>query len=170
MRIKNFSANTLMAFVSVPKDLSKVKTKLAFNLTRRQLVCFSIAGAIGIPIYFLTREPIGTSAAVLVMIALMMPLFFLAMYEKDGQPAEVVLRNMLRAKLWPAARPYRTENLYEYLETAGHLDDAHLTTNTTMQSGKTAKEADNFAKQKQATKATGTTSAKKRRAGTKKRG
>ena len=161
-----------MAFVSVPKDLSKVKTKLAFNLTRRQLVCFSIAGAIGIPAYFLMREPIGTSAAVLVMIALMMPLFFLAMYEKDGQPAEVVLRNMLRAKLWPAARPYRTENLYEYLETAGQLDEAASNVATAKQSNFNThlKEADNLAKQKQATKATGTTSAKKRRAGTKKRG
>ena len=30
-----------MAYVPVPKDLSKIKTKLAFNLTKRQLVCFS---------------------------------------------------------------------------------------------------------------------------------
>ena len=29
-----------MAYVPVPKDLSKVKTKVAFNLTKRQLVCF----------------------------------------------------------------------------------------------------------------------------------
>lgn len=29
-----------MAYVPVPKDLSKIKTKLAFNLTKRQLVCF----------------------------------------------------------------------------------------------------------------------------------
>ena len=37
-----------MPFVSVPKDLSKVKTKVAFNLTRRQLICFSVAGFIGV--------------------------------------------------------------------------------------------------------------------------
>ena len=30
-----------MAFVPVPKDLSKVKTKVAFNLTKRQLICFA---------------------------------------------------------------------------------------------------------------------------------
>ncbi len=30
-----------MPFVSVPKDLDKVKTKVALNLTKRQLVCFS---------------------------------------------------------------------------------------------------------------------------------
>ena len=29
-----------MAYVPVPKDLTKVKTKVAFNLTKRQLVCF----------------------------------------------------------------------------------------------------------------------------------
>jgi len=93
-----------MAFVSVPKDLSKVKTKVAFNLTKRQLICFSIAGAIGLPVYFLTRVPIGTSAAVLVMIALMLPFFFIAMYEKDGLPAEIVIRNIIRVKLWPGTR------------------------------------------------------------------
>ena len=32
-----------MPYVPVPKDLTKVKTKLAFNLTKRQLVCFSSA-------------------------------------------------------------------------------------------------------------------------------
>ncbi len=30
-----------MAYVPVPKDLTKVKTKVMFNLTRRQLVCFT---------------------------------------------------------------------------------------------------------------------------------
>ena len=29
-----------MAFVSVPKDLTKVKNKIIFNLTKRQLICF----------------------------------------------------------------------------------------------------------------------------------
>ena len=28
-----------MAYVSVPKDLTKVKNKVAFNLTKRQLIC-----------------------------------------------------------------------------------------------------------------------------------
>ena len=29
-----------LAYVPVPKDLTKVKTKVAFNLTKRQLGCF----------------------------------------------------------------------------------------------------------------------------------
>lgn len=101
-----------MPYVPVPKDLTKVKTKVAAGLTKRQLICFSLAGLVGLPVYFLTRGAIGNSAAVLLMIGLMMPFFFFAMYERDGQPAEKILKNRLRHKLWPKKRPYRTENLY----------------------------------------------------------
>ncbi|MDL2231979.1 PrgI family protein [Ruminococcaceae bacterium OttesenSCG-928-L11] len=109
-----------MPYVQIPKDLGRVRTKVALNLTKRQLICFGCAAAIGIPVYLLTRAPLGTEAAVLLMIGLMLPFFFLAMYEKDGQPAEKVLRNMLRARLWPGKRPYKTDNLYAYLQKGGH--------------------------------------------------
>jgi len=108
-----------MPFVPVPKDLSRVKTKVALNLTKRQLICFGCAAAVGIPTYLLTREPLGMEGAVLLMIGLMLPLFFLAMYEKDGQPAEKILRNWLRARLWPGKRPYKTANIYQYLHEEG---------------------------------------------------
>lgn len=108
-----------MPFVPVPKDLSKVKTKVALNLTKRQLICFGSAAAIGVPIYLLSRETLGGEGAMLLMIGIMLPLFFLAMYEKDGQPAEKILRNILRTHLWPGERPYRTRNLYEIIEKEG---------------------------------------------------
>ena len=105
-----------MAFyVNVPKDLSKVKNKVVFNLTKRQLVCFGIAAAIGFPFYFLTRGLIGNSNAATVMVMLMVPAFIFAMYEKDGLPAEKLLFNRLRFMLWPKERPYKTNNLYQYL-------------------------------------------------------
>ena len=75
-----------MAYVPVPNDLSRIKTKLAFNLTKRQLICFSIAGGIGIPFYLFTRSHIGNSTALFLMIGLMMPCFLFAMFEKDGLP------------------------------------------------------------------------------------
>ena len=77
-----------MAYVPVPNDLSRIKTKLAFNLTKRQLICFSIAGGIGIPFYLFTRSHIGNSTALFLMIGLMMPCFLFAMFEKDGLPFE----------------------------------------------------------------------------------
>ena len=108
-----------MAYVSVPNDLTKIKSKLAFNLTKRQLICFGGAALIGIPTYLLTRSVIGNTAAMLLMIALMLPCFFFAMYERDGLPFEKVLRNIIRSRLlWPRTRPYKTENFYAYLMNA----------------------------------------------------
>lgn len=108
----------LMAIsVAVPKNLSGIKTKVAMNLTKRQLVCFGSAGAVGIPFYIFTKGVIGTQASALIMVALMLPFFFLAMYEKDGFPAEKILYFMLRQKiLTPGIRPYKSENLYRQLE------------------------------------------------------
>ena len=103
-----------MPYVNVPNDLSRIKTKLAFNLTKRQLICFGGAAAVGVPAYLFTRSAIGSTGAMFLMIALMLPAFLLAMYERDGLPLEKVVRNILRAKLLrPGARPYRTENFYQ---------------------------------------------------------
>lgn len=106
-----------MAYVPVPKDLTKVKTKVALNLTKRQLIFFSLAGITGIPFYLLTRRAIGSDVAAIFMVTIMLPFFFLAMYEKDGLPFEKVMGNLLRQKFFsPAVRPYRTENFYAQVE------------------------------------------------------
>ena len=105
-----------MPYCNIPNDLSKIKTKMAFNLTKRQLLCFSAAAVVGIPTYIFTRSAIGNSAAMFLMIALMLPFFFVAMYERDGLPAEKVARNIIRAMfIRPGARPYKTENFYAFL-------------------------------------------------------
>lgn len=105
-----------MPFVPVPKDLNRVKTKVAFNLTKRQLICFGAGGLAGIPTYIFTRGSIGNEPAALLMIGLMMPFFFFGIYEKDGQPLEKILGHFLRAQLLaPKARPYQTSNLYAAL-------------------------------------------------------
>jgi len=108
--------------VSVPKDLTKVKSKVMFNLTKRQVVCLGIAAALGLPFYFFTKGHIGTSNAATGMVIIMLPAFFFAMYEKDGLPFEKILMNMVRVKLLrPAIRRYEVENLYETGEELLHL-------------------------------------------------
>lgn len=103
--------------VPVPKDLSGIKTKVALNLTKRQIICFSGAALVGVPLYFLTKGVIGTQAAALIMVGVMLPFFFLAMYSRDGFPAEKILYFMIRQKyLTPGIRPYKSENLYQRLE------------------------------------------------------
>ena len=66
-------------YVNVPNDLSKVKTKMAFNLTRRQLVCFGIAAAVGVPSYLLARGTLGNTGAMFLMLVVALPAFLLAM-------------------------------------------------------------------------------------------
>jgi len=103
-----------MAFVTVPKDLTKVKNKLIFNLTRRQIICLGIAAAVGLPFYFLTRSAIGTSNAATGMVLLMLPAFLFAMYEKDGLPLEKILKNIITTKYRrPGVRKYEMTNLYD---------------------------------------------------------
>ena len=108
-----------MAFVSVPKDLTKVKNKVALNLTKRQLICLSAAAVIGLPFYFLTKDWIGTTNAATGMVLLMLPAFLFAMYEKDGMPLEKILWYVVTVKLLkPSVRRYEVENWYEEKEQA----------------------------------------------------
>ena len=103
-----------MPYVNVPNDLSKIKTKMAFNLTKRQLVCFGCAAAVGIPSYLFARGSIGNTGAMFAMLVIMLPAFLLAMYEKDGMPLDKVLMNIIRVKCFqPAIRRYEVKNLYE---------------------------------------------------------
>ena len=105
------------AYVSIPRDFSKVKDKILFNLTKRQLICFSMAALIGVPFFFLLKRTGNISLAALGMMAVMMPLFLVAMYEKDGQPLEVVLLHVIESQfLRPKIRPYQTNNYYAVLK------------------------------------------------------
>ena len=112
-----------MAYVPVPKDLSKIKTKVAFNLTKRQIVCFAVALLLGLPLFFLLKDSAGTSLAAFVMIVIMLPCFLMAMYEKHGQPLETVIKNIVETKfVRPKERPYQTENFYAVIEKQRKLE------------------------------------------------
>ena len=111
-----------MAYVPIPKDLTKVKTKVALGLTKRQLVCFGAAAAIGLPLFFILRGAIPISAAAMLMIIVMLPFFMLAMYERHGQPLEKVVKDIIETKLIrPKVRPYQTDNLYAATERQAKL-------------------------------------------------
>lgn len=106
-----------MAYVSVPKDLTHVKSKMLFGLTKRQIVCFGAALLMGLPLFFMLRGIVPTSAAALVMIFAMLPGLLFGLYEKHGQPLEVVIGQIVRNRFtMPKARPYQTNNLYAVLE------------------------------------------------------
>ena len=108
------------SYISVPKDLTRVKNKVAFGLTKRQLICFAFAILIGVPVYFWLKEITVPNIASIGMMVVMMPLFFVAMYEKNGQPLEVILNHYIQANfVRPKVRPYKTKNYYRLLEEQG---------------------------------------------------
>ena len=102
------------AYVPVPRDLSRVKTKIFLNLTKRQIVCFGAAALLGVPSFFLLKAHTSVTVAVMAMVIIMLPMFFLALYEKNGYPAEIVLKHFIVSRFVRSKiRPYRTDNYYE---------------------------------------------------------
>lgn len=78
---------------------------------------------IGLPLFFLLKDSAGTSLAAMAMIVVMLPCFLFAMYEKHGQPLEVIAKNIIQTRfIRPKERPYRTENLYAVLERQRNLE------------------------------------------------
>ncbi len=105
------------SYISVPRDLTKVKSKIVLGLTKRQLICFSVAALIGVPSFFLIKSVSEINVAVMGMMVIMMPIFFFAMYEKNGRPLEVYLGHFIEAVfIRPKKRPFRTDNYYAALE------------------------------------------------------
>lgn len=106
-----------MAYVTIPKDLTKVKSKVMFGLTKRQLICFGSAALVGVPLFFLLKTAVSSSAATFCMIVVMLPFFLLAMYERHGQPLEAVAGQIIRSMFQRTKeRPYQTNNFYDALE------------------------------------------------------
>ena len=113
----------MAAYIPVPRDLTRVKSKILFNLTKRQLICFGAGALIGVPSFFLLKTLGTTGMAVICMMVIMMPFFFLGMYEKDGQPLEKIAKQFIEVKfVRPKVRPYRTNNYYAALIRQAELE------------------------------------------------
>lgn len=112
-----------MAYVTIPKDLSRIQSKVLFGLTKRQVICFGAAALVGVPLFFLAKASLGTTTAALCMILVMLPFFLFAMYEKNGQPLEVFLGHLIQNKfIRPKVRIYQTNNLYSALVRQSQLE------------------------------------------------
>ena len=101
-----------MAYVKVPKDLSKVKTKVALNLTKRQLIGFSIAGLLGFPVYLLCKNFLSTDISMILMSIVVLPILFATLYEKDNLPFEKHLAYIVRFHKAKKIRVYKIKSIY----------------------------------------------------------
>lgn len=106
-----------MPYVTVPKDLSKVKKKTFFNrFTTRQVICIVLAAVLGIPTYLGIKNFIGTDIAGVVMVLVMFPVFLFT-GEIEGQPFEKILKNYIETHYTRVTtRPYETENIYDAIQ------------------------------------------------------
>ena len=103
--------------VFVPKDLSKIKTKFLFGLTRRQCLFFGLGAAVGLPVFFLLRKSVSSTAASMLMMGVMLPFFMFAMYERHGMPLEVLISHYIQARyIRPRKLVYQTENFYATID------------------------------------------------------
>jgi hypothetical protein len=94
-----------------------------FNLTKRQLICFSLAALAGVPLFFLLKAHTSVSVAALVMVIAMLPFFLFALYEKNGQPLEVFIRHIVQVRfVRPKHRLYKTDNFYAAINRQIQLD------------------------------------------------
>lgn len=117
-----------MPYVQVPKDLSTFRSKTLFGLTTRQLICFGLGGAVGIPVYLLVKPFIGVDAAGYLLMAVAFPLIAFGIFRKNELPLEKFLLKVIKKKFAATSkRIYRTENLYGFLERAGTYDEAQTT-------------------------------------------
>jgi hypothetical protein len=97
-----------MNYVTVPIELTEVESRLIFNFTSRQIVCFCIGAAIGIPLFLATRGFLGTNVAMVLVIITAVPAFLFAVYKKDGIPLEKFLLHIIRQKyFFPQKRQYK---------------------------------------------------------------
>ena len=121
-----------MAYVQIPKDLNKVKTKVAFNLTKRQLIGFCAAGVVGFPTYFLCKDVFQSDVAVILMICVMLPFLFITFYEKDGLPFEKYAKFIYQHKVYQTHERRKEDNLEK-------TKTARTTTGTTKEAASTRK-------------------------------
>lgn len=93
--------------VSIPKELRNIKSKLFFGLTKRQLIGFAIALALGLPVFFMLKK-FNVDVAMYGLFFTALPIIFGTIFTKDGMPAEVWLKIFIEYKyLNPQRRYYK---------------------------------------------------------------
>ncbi|NLF19979.1 MAG: PrgI family protein [Clostridiaceae bacterium] len=103
----------------------------------RKLTSFGCGALLGVPLFFLAKPHMSISTAALLMVLSMLPFFLLAMYERNGQPLEKILYQLIQSRfIRPKKRPYRTDNFYAAVERQTNLDkEVKIRANNVMLSG-----------------------------------
>ncbi len=104
--------------VQIPKDIYNYEHKVWGNFTKRQLICGLIALLIIFPIFILVFLNTGSPRlAAMLSMAAALPVLFCAVFKRDGQYMEQILRYRCRQRFkYPQKRKFVMTNLYEIIE------------------------------------------------------
>ena len=84
--------------ISVPMDINKIKSKVAFGLTKRQIVCFALGAGVAMPVWIVTHKILPTDISTLCNVFSVLPFFITAFYEKNGKNLERIFYDFIKWK------------------------------------------------------------------------
>ena len=104
-------------FVRIPKDLSLIKQKFIFGLTKRQAICFGIGLAMGIPAFFIFKILTNNlTVSVFALGILAFPGIACSLFNKNGMFFEEYLKLIITFFRKPRVRTYQTVNAFKAIE------------------------------------------------------
>lgn len=104
-------------YVKIPQDIRNIKQKVAFGLTKRQLICFGSGIGLGFPMFFLLKFLIGDlTVSILGMGIVAMPFIMCAFPFKNGTYFDRYIKQMLKFLRNPRKRIYQSENTFAAIE------------------------------------------------------
>ena len=103
-------------YVQIPKDLNDIKEKFLMGLTKRQVVCFAVGLVLGAPVFFIARNYVGMSTAIIAMGVVAAPAILCGLYKKNGVFLEKQAKFMREYFTRPRKRYYKTTNIFTAVE------------------------------------------------------
>lgn len=104
-------------YVKIHKDISLIKSKVMFGLTKRQLICFGIGLGMGLPMFFIVKAFISDlTLAIVAMGVFSAPGIICGLYVKNGLHFEDTIKLMFKYFKNPRIKTYQTENAYTIIE------------------------------------------------------
>lgn len=104
-------------YVKIPKDLSLIKQKFVFGLTKRQAVCFGVGLVCGLAAFFAVKIPTDNmTLSTLALGIVAAPAIFCGLYDKNGVKFEEQVKLMFSFFKKPKVRTYRSDNKFLAIE------------------------------------------------------
>lgn len=99
--------------------MNNIKDKFIWKLTKRQVVFLAIGFTLGLAVYWLTYKSVGTQTAMILFFCLACPFFLISAYDdKSTFTFDKIITNIIRHKIYPKIRPYKTQNIYRQITEA----------------------------------------------------